>query len=106
MALGFQDLLWIALEKIFIELEDKSFPLTYPGIYMLMSLVNSLWRNMFCFHNFIYLIIFPVLGLLCCVGFCLAEESGGYSLVVVRRWLSVVASLVAEQRLDSCGTWD
>ena len=40
-----------------------------------------------------------VLGLHCCVGFSLAVESEGYSLVAVCRLLVAVTSLVAERRL-------
>ena len=43
-----------------------------------------------------------MLGLRCCVGFSLVSESRGYSLVVVRGLLTVVASLV-EHRLY--GAW-
>ena len=49
VGLGSQNSLWIALEKTFIESEGRSFPFTYPGIYILMNLVNSLGRKMFCF---------------------------------------------------------
>ena len=43
------------------------------------------------------------LGLCCCAGFSLVVESRGYSLVVVRGLLIVVASLVVEHRLY--GAW-
>ena len=46
-----------------------------------------------------------MLGLHCCTGFCLVAASGGYSLVAVHRLPIEVASLVAEHRLGSCGTW-
>ena len=39
-----------------------------------------------------------VMGLHCCAGFPPAAESGGYSLLVLRGLLTVVASLVAEHR--------
>ena len=42
-----------------------------------------------------------VLDLHCCTGFSVVAESGGYSLVAVLRFLIVVASLVAERRLES-----
>ena len=42
-----------------------------------------------------------VLGLHCCQGFSLVADSGGYSLVAVRRLLIAVASLVVEHRLQS-----
>lgn len=58
VGLGSQSLLWIALEKTFIESEGRSFPFTYPGIYILMNLVNSLGRKMFCF---LFLFVFFVL---------------------------------------------
>ena len=45
---------------------------------------------------------FLFLGLCCCAGFSLVVESRGYSLVVVRGLLTVVASLV-EHRLY--GAW-
>ena len=44
-----------------------------------------------------------MLGLCCCLDNSLVAVSGGYYLVVVRRPLIVVASLVAEHRLNSCG---
>ena len=37
-----------------------------------------------------------VLGLCCCTGFCLVAESRGYSLVVVHRFLTAVASPILE----------
>ena len=40
-----------------------------------------------------------VLGLPCCVGFCLVAVSGGYSVVVTYWLLIVVTSLVAEHSL-------
>jgi len=40
-----------------------------------------------------------MLGLCYCVGFSPVAASRGYSLVVVHRLLTVVASLVAEQEL-------
>ena len=58
------------------------------------------------------------MGLHCSEGFSLAVVSGGYSLVVVSRLLTVLASLVAEHglegswasvavahRLSSCNSW-
>ena len=51
-------------------------------------------------NNFIYLFV-AVLGLLCCCkGVYLVAESGGCSLVAVHRFLTVVASLVTEHRLQ------
>ena len=44
-----------------------------------------------------------MLGLCCCVDFSLAVVSGGYSLAAVCRLLILVASLVAEHRLQ--GAW-
>ena len=44
-----------------------------------------------CFKLYVFLV---VLGLCCCMGFSLAAESGGYS-VVVQGFLVVVASLVS-----------
>ena len=59
-----------------------------------------------------------MLGLCCCKGFSLVEESGGCSLAVVGRLLIVVASPVAEHGLPGmqasvaaarglrgCGSW-
>ena len=46
-----------------------------------------------------------VLGLCCCVGFCLVLVSGGYSPLVVNGLLIAVASFAVEQRLNSCGIW-
>ena len=45
-----------------------------------------------------------VLGLHCCVGFSLAVESEGYSLVAVCRLLFTVTSFVAEHRLQGTGS--
>ena len=47
-----------------------------------------------CLH-FIYLLFLTVLGLHCCVGFSLAGESKGYSLVVAHGLFIAVASPVA-----------
>ena len=44
-----------------------------------------------------------MLGLPCCLGFSLVVVSGGYSLVVVRRLLMAVVSLVAEHGSRACG---
>ena len=46
--------------------------------------------------NFIYLFL-GGLGLCCCSGFSLVLESGGYSLVVVHRLLTVVAPVLEHQ---------
>ena len=53
-----------------------------------------------------------MLGLSYCVGFFLVAASGGYSLTVMLRLLTAVASLVAEHGLEaasitfnSCGMW-
>ena len=46
-----------------------------------------------------YLFIFGCAGLFCWVGFSLAVASGGYSLVAVYGLLTVVVSLVVEDRL-------
>ena len=58
----------------------------------------------FLMYIIFYLCIF-VLGLHCCTGFFHVAPSGGYSLVEVHRLLIVVASLVRERGLWSCGTW-
>ena len=57
---------------------------------------------------FLYLYILCILSIYiihiytyCCTGFSLVEASGGYSLIVMSRPLTVVASLVAEHRLWS-----
>ena len=47
-----QNFLWGIIEKMFIESEDESFLFTYCGIYIFLSLVNSLERKMFCFLLF------------------------------------------------------
>ena len=52
----------------------------------------------FFFYNFIYLFL-AVLGLHYCSGFSLVLASGGYSLVAVHGFLSVMAFLVVEHRL-------
>ena len=53
---------------------------------------------LFVFNNFVYLFL-AVLGLLCCSGFSLVAESGGYFLVVMSGLLIAVAPLVVELRL-------
>ena len=45
-----------------------------------------------------------VLGLFCCLNFSLVVASRAYFLVATRGLLTEAASLVAEHRLDSCGT--
>ena len=47
-----------------------------------------------------YLLFLAVLGLGCCVGFSLVAVSRGYSPIVEHGLLIVVASLVAEHRLE------
>ena len=54
-------------------------------------------KHTFKKNNFTYLL--AALGLCCCAGFSLVVESRGYSLIVVRELLIVVASLVVEHRL-------
>ena len=54
------------------------------------------------FNSFIYLFL-AVLGLHCCIGFCLVAATGGSSLAAVHGLLVAVASLVAEHGL--WGTW-
>ena len=61
-------------------------------------LILLLFFNIFFFF-FTFIFILAVLGLHCCVGFSLVAASGGYSLVVVRRLLVAVASLVVEHVL-------
>ena len=54
--------------------------------------------------SFIFKVIYlfsAVLDLHCCVGFSVIVVSRGYSLAAVHRLLIVVASLVAEHRLES-----
>jgi len=46
-----------------------------------------------------------MLGLHCCVGSSLVAEGRGYSVVVVQRLLTVVASLLVDHGLSSCGMW-
>ena len=46
--------------------------------------------------SYIYIYIYAVLGLGCCVGFSLVVDSRGYSLVVVLGLLIVVASFVGQ----------
>ena len=59
-------------------------------------------------QNYLFL---SVLGLRCCVGFSLAVESGGYTLVAVQRHLIVEhrlqsdqASVLVARGLSSCGS--
>ena len=46
-----------------------------------------------------FYLFLAALGLCCCVGFSLVVVSRGYSIVVVRQLLILVASLVVEQGL-------
>ena len=46
-----------------------------------------------------------MLGLHCCVGSSLVAEGRGCSVVVVQRLLTVVASLLVDHGLSSCGMW-
>ena len=48
---------------------------------------------------FFFFLLLAVLGLYCCVVFSLVVASGGYSPLVVRGLLTVVASLIAEHGL-------
>ena len=52
---------------------------------------------------FVYLFITSELGLRYCMGFSLAAESWGYSVVVACGLLTAVASVVVEHRLQACG---
>ena len=57
----------------------------------------------------IYLVL-TVLGIRCCVGFFSTVVSGGYSLVVMCRFLIALAALVEHginrvQGFSSCGMW-
>ena len=65
-----------------------SFPIKVITEYFFINFKNNL-KNLFL----------TVLGLRYCAGFFLVVESGGYSLVAVRRLLIAVASLVAEPGL-------
>ena len=56
------------------------------------------------FSKIIFSFIVAVLGLRCYAGFSLVTASGGYSPGVTHGLLIVVASLVVEHRLSSCGT--
>ena len=51
--------------------------------------------SMISLKKFFYLFL-PVKGLCCCMDFSLVAESGGNTLVVMCKFLIVVASLVAE----------
>ena len=62
------------------------------------SLANRRHYYSFKIILFTYL-FFAVLGLHCCAGFSLVATSGGYSLVVMHRFLIAVASLVVEHGL-------
>ena len=63
------------------------------------SLVEYKILDLFSLHDifkkFFYLFL-PVKGLCCCMDFSLVAESGGNTLVVICKFLIVVASLVAE----------
>ena len=73
--------------------------------YLLGVKSNAGFLSIFFFFK-LYLFLclfFIVLGLLCCMGFCLVAANGGYSLVVVCRLLIAVDFFVAQHRL--LGTW-
>ena len=55
-------------------------------------------EQIFYFFSFIFLFL-TVLGLCCCESFFLGGASRGYSLAVVHKLLTAVASLVAEHGL-------
>ena len=59
----------------------------------------------FFFNLCIYLFILAPWAFVAVHWLSLVEESGGYSLIVVRGLLIVVASRVAGQRLSSCSSW-
>ena len=59
---------------------------------------------MIIFFKFIYFWLCWVFIAAC--GLSLVEVSRGCSLVAMSRLLPLVASLVAEHRLSSCGAWD
>ena len=62
--------------------------------------MSNFWIQI-CFLKFLlrYFYILVVLGLHCCADFSLAAVSRGYSLLVVRRLLTAVPSLVVEHGL-------
>ena len=77
------------------------------GCFHVLAVVNSAAVSVQMQVSFliIYLFLFlAALGLLCCVGFSLVSESRGYSLVVPRELLIMVASLVSKHGLWVCGT--
>ena len=70
-----------------------------PSYMCLFVFFDSLF---FFFLRFIYLFM-AMLDLHCCSGFSLGTVSRGCSVIVVHRLLIAVASLVAEQGLNSYG---
>lgn len=65
-------------------------PWDYGSVFKVFSLKKK--KNFFLtFHLFL-----AVLALHCCAGFSLAAASGGYSIAVVCKLLSTVASLAIE----------
>ena len=49
------------------------------------------------FKKSLFYLFLVLLGLCCCVGFSLVAANGGYSLVAVLKFLTVVAFLVAHR---------
>ena len=72
--------------------KKKNIYLPVLGMWVL-SLVKELKQF---FLSYLFLM---ALGLHCCASFSLVVESRGYSLVAVRRLLTVGASLIGEHRL-------
>ena len=59
------------------------------------------WHKTWSLQEMVFIYLFlAVLGLCCCAGISLVAESGSYSPVAVHGLLMVVASLVAEHRLQ------
>ena len=67
--------------------------------FAVQKLVSFIRSHLFLYLTKIYYLFMAVLDFHCCEGFSLVAVSRGYSLVVVRGFLIVVASLVAEPRL-------
>ena len=59
-------------------------------------------KKSYSLFNYLFL---AVLSLRCGQGFSLIAVSRGYSLFAVCELLIVVAALIAEHRLHSCGPW-
>ena len=101
----------LLIEKLILKLNLKIHK--YFWLLEARDWVSNLFSFFFFFNIYLFILFLPVLGLLCKLGFCARAFSScgkrGPLFIAVRGPLTIVASLVAEHRLQtrrlcSCGS--